>query len=77
MVSLIGNLIFAGLILAFALRSVSKKHHCEKLSFLLYLLLFFLCAADLQMQVFNPESVKLFWYSALALGGVLLGYFSF
>lgn len=77
MVSLIGNLIFAGLILVFALRLVSKKHHCEKLSFLLYLLLFFLCAADLQMQVFNPESVKLFWYSALALGGVLLGYFSF
>lgn len=77
LLTLVGNLIFAVLILVFSLRLVSKKHHCEKLSFLVYLLLFFLCAADLQLNVFNPEAVRLFWYTALGLGGVLLGYFNF
>ena len=77
LLTLAGNLVLTVLILAFSLRLVSKKHHCEKLSFLVYLLLFFLCAADLQLRVFNPKAVELFWYSALALGGVLLGYFNF
>lgn len=77
MLVLLSNLIFAVLILVFSLRLVSKKHHCEKLSFLLYLLLFFLCAIEWQMIVFDFAAVELFWYTALALGGVLMLYFNF
>lgn len=76
MLMLTANLILTFLVFALALRLVSKKHHCEKLSFLLYGFLFFMCVIDLQALPFDRQAVELFWWCALGLGGVLMVYFT-
>ncbi len=76
MLEFFANVILALIVFALALRLVSKKHHCEKWSFLIYSLLFFLCVTDLQLMVFDKKMVEAFWWCALAIAGGVLVFFS-
>ena len=76
MLVLTANVILALMVCILALRLVSKKHHCEKWSFLFYSLLFFLCVTDLQLLIIDKTIVEAFWWCALAIGGGLMIFFT-
>lgn len=56
-------------IILVAVRLVSKRHHCEKMTTLFWFMLVFMCAIDWQIVGEINRQVQIFWTVALVLGG--------
>ncbi len=59
-------------IILVAVRLVSKKHHCEKVTTLGWFMLVFMCAIDWQFTGEINRQVQIFWTVALLIGGGLM-----